>query len=98
MAYTRINWQDLPSTATPRNATNLNKMDSAIKEHDDKLEGNATMGNVVVDSIRTKNMFDKNSRVVYTSGSSYTILENGIRAINTSASENNNNIRLITID
>lgn len=53
MAYTRINWQDLPSTTTPRNATNLNKMDSAIKDHDDQLLGNTSMGNIVVDSIKT---------------------------------------------
>lgn len=46
MAYTRINWQDLPSTSTPRNATNLNKMDSAIKDHDDKLSGNTSMGSI----------------------------------------------------
>lgn len=59
MAYTRINWQDLPNTTTPRNATNLNKMDAAIKEHDDELLGNASMGNVVVDSIRSKNIFDE---------------------------------------
>lgn len=63
MAYTRVNWQDLPSTTTPINATNLNKMDSALKEHDEKLLGNASMGNVVVDSIRTKNIFDKNSLI-----------------------------------
>lgn len=59
MAYTRINWQDLPSTATPRNAANLNKMDTAIKEHDDKLLGNTSMGNVVVDSIRSKNLLSR---------------------------------------
>ena len=61
MAYTRVNWEDLPSTNTPRNATNLNKMDSAIKEHDDKLIGAKSMGNVIVESIESKNMFDKNT-------------------------------------
>ncbi len=30
MAYTRINWENSPSTNTPRNATNLNKMDKGI--------------------------------------------------------------------
>lgn len=57
MAYTRVNWQDLPSTATPRNATNLNNMDAGIKTNDDKLLGIAPMGNIVVDSIKTKNVF-----------------------------------------
>lgn len=35
MAYTRVNWENLPSTNTPLNATNLNKMDEGIKDLDD---------------------------------------------------------------
>lgn len=58
MAYTRVKWEDLPSTATPRNAANLNNMDKGIKTNDDKLEGNTPMGNIVVDSIKSKNMFN----------------------------------------
>lgn len=34
MAYTRVNWENLPSTNTPVNATNLNKMDAGIKTLD----------------------------------------------------------------
>ena len=34
MAYERINWKDYPDKTTPVNANNLNKMDTAIKEHD----------------------------------------------------------------
>ena len=34
MAYTRVNWENLPSTNTPVNATNLNKMDAGIKDLD----------------------------------------------------------------
>lgn len=30
MAYTKINWEDFPSTNTPINATNLNHMDQGI--------------------------------------------------------------------
>ncbi len=30
MAYTRVNWENLPSTNTPVNADNLNKMDAGI--------------------------------------------------------------------
>ena len=33
MAYTRVNWEDLPSTDTPINATNLNKMDEGIYDN-----------------------------------------------------------------
>lgn len=34
MSYERINWENLPSTNTPINATNLNIMDAGIKEND----------------------------------------------------------------
>lgn len=33
--YTRINWEDAPSKATPTSAENLNRMDNAIKQLDD---------------------------------------------------------------
>ena len=88
MAYTRINWQDLPSTSTPRNATNLNKMDSAIKEHDDKLLGNTSMGNVVVDSIRSKNMLDFSTFSTQTLyGVTFTNNGNGSITINGTANQ-----------
>ena len=35
--YTRINWQNAPSTATPISAENLNKMDKGIKDNDDAI-------------------------------------------------------------
>lgn len=34
MAYTRVNWQNSPSHATPLSAENLNVMDAAIEELD----------------------------------------------------------------
>ena len=57
MAYTKTNWQALPSTTTPINPTNLNNIENGIKTNDDKLLGTATAGNMVVNSIRTKNIF-----------------------------------------
>ena len=36
-SYTRINFQNSPSTATPLNATNLNKMDKGINDLDDRI-------------------------------------------------------------
>lgn len=36
--YTRINWQDKPSTATPVSAANLNKMDKGIDDCDNAIE------------------------------------------------------------
>lgn len=61
MAYTRVNWQDLPSTATPRNATNLNIMDAGIKDIDDKVLGNASMGDITVSGITSTTGVDKYS-------------------------------------
>lgn len=31
MAYSKTNWQDLPSTTTPLNATNLNKIENQLE-------------------------------------------------------------------
>lgn len=36
--YTRINYQDSPSTATPLSAANLNKMDKGIDDLDNAIE------------------------------------------------------------
>ena len=41
MAYTRVNWEDLPSTDTPINATNLNKMDEGIYNNSFETGSNA---------------------------------------------------------
>ena len=38
MSYTRVNWQNKPSTATPINATNLNTMDAGIAALDTALD------------------------------------------------------------
>ena len=47
MAYTRVNWENLPSTNTPLNATNLNKMDAgianAVEKSGDIMAGNLDM-------------------------------------------------------
>lgn len=36
--YERVNWEDSPSTKTPLNATNLNKMDAGIYQNADDIE------------------------------------------------------------
>lgn len=59
--YTYLEFEDLPSTNTPINATNLNAMQDSIHEETQEDIKNAVTGDLVVDSIRTKNMFDKNS-------------------------------------
>lgn len=52
MAYTRVNWENLPSTNTPVNATNLNKMDKGIKDLYPTTWTNATLLNNVAGLIR----------------------------------------------
>lgn len=63
MAYTKTVWEDLPSTNTPITAENLNNMEDGIETNDKKLSGEEVIGNIVVDSIRTKNLFDSNTIV-----------------------------------
>ena len=46
MAYTRVNWEDLPSTDTPINAENLNKMDEGIYNNSSNV-GNLSSLNTV---------------------------------------------------
>lgn len=59
--YNKVNWEDLPSTNTPRNATNLGNMDTGIKENNNMLNGTKPMGSIVVDNVSCKNLFNKNS-------------------------------------
>ena len=54
--YARINWQDAPSTATPRNAANLNKMDKGIDDLDNEIEAlndNLAMVNTITSPVGT---------------------------------------------
>ena len=49
MAYERVNWENLPSTNTPVNADNLNKMDkgiaNAVEKTGDTLTGGLNFNN-----------------------------------------------------
>lgn len=48
MSYSKINWENSPSTNTPINATNLNKMDTQIKQNADDIEEiNTTLFNLI---------------------------------------------------
>lgn len=58
MAYSKTNWQDLPNTTTPINATRLNNIETGIENNDKRLNGTSPAGEMIVDSIRTKNIFD----------------------------------------
>lgn len=51
----KINFQDLPSTETPINSTNLNKVQENVEN---VFDGNESMGSIVVEDIECKNLFD----------------------------------------
>jgi hypothetical protein len=56
MAYTRVNWEDIPSTKTPIDAENLNKMDQGIfsaHEQIDALKANLIVSKVTGEVITT---------------------------------------------
>lgn len=71
MAYTRINWENTPSTATPRNATNLNKMDKGIYE--------LTTGWISADETWTYSSVDDPTGVITISGDVTTKYSLGMR-------------------
>ena len=54
----KINFQDLPSTTTPINASNLNQVQTNVENC---IDGNEPMGNIVVKGISTKNKLNENS-------------------------------------
>ena len=52
MAYTRVNWENLPSTNTPLNATNLNKMDAGIASLYPTAWTNATLSSGISGGVK----------------------------------------------
>ena len=60
MAYKRVNWENLPSTKTPVNADNLNKMDKGIKDLETELSKKANSADVYtkteIDKIKTEDL------------------------------------------
>ena len=64
MAYVKTTWEDLPSQNTPITATRLNNIETGGENNDKRLNGTTSMGNVIVEGIRSKNMFNKNGNNV----------------------------------
>jgi len=66
MAYERVNWENLPSTKTPINQTNLNKMENGIDQAGAEIfvgtEEPTTVGKVWFR--KGKNLFDKNNKQI----------------------------------
>lgn len=54
MAYVPTVWEN---DITEVDEDNMNHIEQGIKDNDDKLQGTTSMGNIVVDSIRSKNMW-----------------------------------------
>lgn len=66
MAYTKINWQDSPSTSTPITANNLNKMDNGIASADlgiTTLNTNLNATNTRVGTLSNLNTTNKTNLV-----------------------------------
>lgn len=70
MAYERVNWENLPSTKTPLNATNLNKIENELSD----LDSNKINFSYLTDftdgiarKVRVSNV-DFNSLATYQSG------------------------------
>lgn len=75
MAYTKTNWQDLPNTTTPINATNLNKMEQGIYDAHEKNIITASITSNVTISTAGQNNINLN-KVISSVGSKLT-LSNG---------------------
>lgn len=71
MAYTKINWENSPSTNTPINATNLNKMDTQIKQNADDISGLDTRVTTAEENISSFNLsiYETPTNVTATNGS-----------------------------
>lgn len=54
MSYTRVNWQDQPSTATPINAQNLNTMDSGIARLETSLNNSVSTINSTINQLSNR--------------------------------------------
>jgi len=72
MAYERVNWENLPSTNTPVNADNLNKMDKGIANAD-KLSTYSTSETKIGTWIDGKPLYRKVYTGTKVSGSNKTI-------------------------
>lgn len=74
MSYTPIGWENLPNTTTPINKTNLNKMDTQIKQNADDIETNTSdiatnvtdisTLNTKVDNLEKGEIYSLNEKVV----------------------------------
>lgn len=60
-----IEFKALPDETTPLNPTNLNKMQSNVK---DVFDGQESMGSIVVENIECKNLFDINTENATSNG------------------------------
>lgn len=67
--YSRVNWQQAPSTSTPINATNLNKMDKGIADAVNQANTNETAINTLNSDLNTQknriNSFGEQYRSYY---------------------------------
>ena len=88
MAYTKTNWQNLPNTTTPVNATNLNHIETGIKDNETAISGvasdlstlstnvtNYTNGTTAMGSIKTTGVSINNNAINNVAYLSYTVVD-----------------------
>ena len=81
MAYTKTTWQDLPNTTTPVNATNLNHIETGIKDNETAIGTvstsltNYTNGTTAMGSIKTTGVSINNNAINNVAYLSYTVVD-----------------------
>lgn len=80
------------------NKCKADDMNEIKSKHNGCMNGSIPMGNVVVDSVRSKNLFNLYSKIIGTVDATYSYITDGIRVTNTNSSTTNNIIRIIAID
>lgn len=79
-SYQRINWENYPSNKTPVNEQNLNKIDYAVNEHDDRI---ITLDMVKLDKITANGLIKDIQLDKRTGIFTITYLDNSVITIDT---------------
>lgn len=74
MAYTKVNWKDLPNQTTPVNATNLGKMDDGIADLDANKQ-DALISGINIKTINNESILGNGDIQITTSDDVYSTSE-----------------------
>lgn len=85
----KINFQNLPSTSTPINATNLNAVQTNVEN---VFNGTEPMGNIKVDTVTTKNLFNIDGEVNVRGDNS--VIDRGVNVVSNNILTSGRNVEL----